>query len=52
MPIGLFKGPVLRTECIIYVGQIVALCVAPSGGVALITRQRHLCELVDFVYSP
>ena len=36
----------LRTECIISVGQYVAMRVAPSGGVGLVPRQRHLCELV------
>ena len=46
MPFGLFKGQVLRTEYIIYVGQYVAVCLAPSGGVGLVPRQCHLYELV------
>ena len=46
MPFGLFQWPVLRSECIISVGQNVAKSVALSGGVGLVPRQRHLCELV------
>ena len=30
----------------ISVGQYVAMCLASSGGVGLVLRQRHLCELM------